>query len=75
MIKDYRKVLISGCKGCVTVCNVGGLKEVRFWPPRCKIARKKEGRPLTVEENLLERQCDPEYIDRTCRYRTSTTMP
>jgi ferredoxin len=62
MISDCRKVLISGCKGCVTVCNVGGLKEVQVLASSLKIARKKEGRPLTVDENLLERQCDPEYI-------------
>jgi protein-tyrosine-phosphatase len=26
-----------------------------------KIARKKEGAALTIEERTLERQCDPEY--------------
>lgn len=62
MIKGCRKVMISGCKGCVTVCNVGGLKEVQVLAASLKIARKKEGKPLVVDENLLERQCDPEYI-------------
>ena len=62
MIKDCRNILISGCKGCVTVCNVGGLKEVEILASSLKIARKKEGKPITIEENLLERQCDPEYI-------------
>ena len=28
MIKDANKILLVGCKGCVTVCNVGGTKEV-----------------------------------------------
>ena len=28
MIKEYKKILLVGCKGCVTVCNVGGAKEV-----------------------------------------------
>jgi NAD-dependent dihydropyrimidine dehydrogenase PreA subunit len=62
MIKDCRNILISGCKGCVTVCNVGGLKEVQVLASSLKIARKKEGKPITIEENVLERQCDPEYI-------------
>ncbi len=62
MIKDCKNILISGCKGCVTVCNVGGLKEVQVLASSLKIARKKEGRPITIEEHLLERQCDPEYI-------------
>ena len=62
MIKDCRNILITGCKGCVTVCNVGGLKEVEILASSLKIARKKEGRPIEIAENLLERQCDPEYI-------------
>ena len=62
MVKDCNKILILGCKGCVTVCNVGGTKEVGVLASILKIARKKEGRPLQVDEKTLERQCDPEYI-------------
>lgn len=62
MIKDCNKILILGCKGCVTVCNVGGTKEVGVLASILKIARKKEGRPLDVDEKTIERQCDPEYI-------------
>lgn len=64
MIKDCNKILILGCKGCVTVCNVGGSKEVGILASTLKIARKKEGRPIEVDEMTLERQCDPEYIDQ-----------
>ncbi|RJQ68927.1 MAG: hypothetical protein C4519_22180 [Desulfobacteraceae bacterium] len=64
MIRPYNKVMLVGCKGCVTVCNVGGLKEVQILASTLKIARKKEGRPLIVEERMLERQCDPEYIEQ-----------
>lgn len=63
MISDYQKILIVGCKGCVTVCNVGGGKEVGILASALKIARKKDGRPLEVEERTLERQCDTEYLD------------
>jgi len=62
MVKDSNKILILGCKGCVTVCNVGGMKEVGILSSILKIARKKEGRPLEVDEKTIERQCDPEYI-------------
>jgi ferredoxin len=62
MVKAYSKILVVGCKGCVTVCNVGGLKEVQILAATLKIARKKDGRPLQVDEALLERQCDPEYV-------------
>ena len=64
MIKGCEKILILGCKGCVTVCNVGGTKEVEILASTLKIARGKEGRPLDVDEKTLERQCDPEYIDQ-----------
>ena len=64
MVKDYNKIMIVGCKGCVTVCNVGGIKEVGILASTLKIARNKEGRPLEIEEHTLERQCDPEYVDQ-----------
>ncbi|MFP4036569.1 MAG: methylenetetrahydrofolate reductase C-terminal domain-containing protein [Desulfobacteraceae bacterium] len=64
MVKDCDKIMIIGCKGCVTVCNVGGAKEVGILASALKIARKKEGRPLEVVERTLERQCDPEYIEQ-----------
>lgn len=64
MIAGYRKILILGCKGCVTVCNAGGSKEVGILASTLKIARKKEGSPLDVDEKILERQCDPEYVDQ-----------
>ena len=64
MIKDYNNIMIVGCKGCVTVCNVGGSKEVGILASTLKIARNKEGRPLEIEEKTLERQCDPEYVDQ-----------
>ena len=63
MVQPYDNVMLVGCKGCVTVCNVGGLKEVQILASTLRIARKKEGRPLAVEEKMLERQCDPEYIE------------
>ena len=63
MIKGCKKVLIAGCRGCVTVCNVGGAKEVGILASTIKIARKKDGLPIEVDEVTLERQCDPEYLE------------
>ena len=62
MIEDCQKIMLVGCKGCVTVCNVGGTKEVQILASELKIARKKAGNALEVIEKTLERQCDPEYI-------------
>lgn len=64
MVNDCQKILLVGCKGCVTVCNVGGLKEVQILASALRIARKKDGRPLEVAEKTLERQCDPEYVEQ-----------
>jgi ferredoxin len=63
MVKDFKKILVVGCKGCVTVCNVGGAKEAAILASTLRISGKKEGRDLVVNEHTLERQCDPEYIN------------
>src|SRR4030066_1839621 len=62
MVKEVDKILILGCKGCVTVCNVGGAKEGGILSSLLKVARKKEGRPIEVDEKTIERKCDQEYI-------------
>ncbi|MCM2285531.1 MAG: methylenetetrahydrofolate reductase C-terminal domain-containing protein [Desulfobacula sp.] len=62
MVADKKKILILGCKGCVTVCNVGGLKEVEILAASMKIARKKEGNDIDIDIQVLERQCDTEYV-------------
>jgi ferredoxin len=70
--------MVIGCKGCVTVCNVGGQKEVGILASIIKIARKKEGNPISVDEMTLERQCDPEYVmgvkDRIHEYDAVISM-
>ncbi|MCF8032405.1 MAG: methylenetetrahydrofolate reductase C-terminal domain-containing protein [Desulfarculaceae bacterium] len=63
MIEGREKVLVLGCRGCVTVCNVGGEKEVGILASTLRIARKKNGQAPGIEEMTLERQCDPEYIE------------
>lgn len=63
MVKDCSRVLVIGCKGCVTVCNVGGSKEVGILASALRIAAAKAGRRIQVGEHTLERQCDPEYIE------------
>jgi ferredoxin len=63
MIEDFHKILVIGCKGCVTVCNVGGSKEVGILASTLRIAGRRAGKELEVGEYTLERQCDPEYVD------------
>jgi len=63
MVTDYLRILIVGCKGCVAVCSVGGPKEVSVLGSLLRIARKKEGRDIVVDEKSLDRQCEPEFVD------------
>lgn len=62
MVKDADRVLVLGCKGCVSVCNVGGAKEAAILASALKIAGKKAGRDIQADDYTLERQCDPEYV-------------
>lgn len=63
MINGLKRVLVVGCKGCVTVCNVGGAKEVAILASAIRIAGKKHHNEVEVGEMTLERQCDPEFIE------------
>lgn len=63
MIEPYDKIIVAGCFGCVTVCRVGGEKEVQVLASTLRLAREAGGRPLEIREVCLERQCDPEYLE------------
>jgi len=62
-IKDYRKIMLAGCGGCVTICFSGGAKAVELLASQIKMARKKEGRDIEIIECTPERQCEHEFID------------
>jgi len=63
MTRDHEKVLVLGCRGCVTVCSAGGEREVELLASLIRLGAKKEGRTIEVQEGTLVRQCDKEYID------------
>ncbi|MEW6186365.1 MAG: methylenetetrahydrofolate reductase C-terminal domain-containing protein [Thermodesulfobacteriota bacterium] len=62
MVATFKNILMVGCKGCVTVCNAGGKKEVAILSAALRLARRNQGNPLTVDEMTLDRQCEPEFI-------------
>lgn len=62
-IKDYDKIMLAGCGGCVTICFSGGAKAVGLLASQIKIARKKQGKTIEIIETTPERQCEYEFID------------
>ena len=61
-IKDFNKVLIAGCDGCVTVCEAGGSKEVQVLASALRLYFSKERKRVEIEETSLTRQCDKDYL-------------
>ena len=61
-IKDFNKILIAGCDGCVTVCEAGGSKEVQVLASALRLYFTKESKRMEIDETSLTRQCDKDYL-------------
>ena len=63
MVKDAKRILVLGCRGCVTICSAGGEREVEILASLIRLGKQKAGQPVETIEATLVRQCDKEYID------------
>jgi len=63
IINEHKNVLVLGCGTCVTVCLAGGEREVSIISSALRIASKKVGKSIKINEYTIERQCDNVFIE------------
>jgi ferredoxin len=61
MLAPYKRVLVLGCGGCVTVCISGGERQAQDLASQLQLAGKAKGLE-TVDFDCITRQCDREFI-------------
>lgn len=69
MVRDAEKVLVLGCRGCVSVCSAGGEREVELLSSLIRLGKQKAGQKVSVTGATLVRQCDKEYVDEIDRWQ------
>jgi ferredoxin len=60
---DHQRILLAGCRGCVTICSAGGEKEVDLMAGLLELFNKQKGKSIELSKITIERQCDPEYVE------------
>jgi ferredoxin len=61
-VSPYNRLLILGCGTCVKTCFAGGEDEVAILASALRLAFKKGGKSIQIEEQTIERQCEDEFI-------------
>lgn len=61
-INGYEKVLNVGCGGCVSVCLVGGQREVNALNAELNVHLKKAGIQKQIDGYTVERQCNESFL-------------
>ena len=63
MVARHKRVLILGCNTCSAVALAGGEKEVETLAELLRLATSRKGSSIEFEGTVLQRQCEPEFID------------
>jgi hypothetical protein len=61
-ISGYPQLLILGCGTCVKTCFAGGEDEVATLASALRLALRKDGKNIKIEEATIERQCEDAFI-------------
>ncbi|MBW1694668.1 MAG: methylenetetrahydrofolate reductase C-terminal domain-containing protein [Deltaproteobacteria bacterium] len=62
IVAPHKKLLILGCGTCVKTCFAGGEDEVAVLASALRLAFRKDGKAIEIEEFTIERQCEDEFI-------------
>jgi ferredoxin len=63
MLKDFDRILLSGCDTCVAECVAGGRKEVAELAAALKMAFQMAGKEVVdIRESSVDRQCIHEFL-------------
>ena len=61
-VREFERILVVGCNGCVAMCDAGGLKETLVLASALRLGFMKSGEPKRIDELSLTRQCEKEFL-------------
>jgi ferredoxin len=62
MLAAYKRVLVLGCGGCVTVCLTGGERQAEQLAQQLRLAARAKGLDVAAAVDSITRQCDREFV-------------
>jgi hypothetical protein len=63
LVSKHHRVLLVGCNTCAAVALAGGELEVDTLVETLRLAASRNGDDLAVDGTVLQRQCEPEFIE------------